>query len=100
MFHRSPQLAIYIISILPIVSLANKLYGDWLQRNAIDVQAALAEVTSFSWESFSLIKTVFASSSEEFHLRGHLKLIDKLYGASLRQVCTSPSYSQCVRVLT
>jgi ABC-type multidrug transport system fused ATPase/permease subunit len=87
MFRRSPQLAIYVISIIPIVSLANKLYGDWLQRNAIDVQSALADVTSFSWETISSIKTVFGSSSEEFHLRGHHKLIEKLYSASLRQVC-------------
>jgi len=86
MFSRSPQLAMYVISVIPLVSLANKLYVDRLQRNAIDVQATLAEVTSFTWESISLIKTVFGFSSEEFHRRGHVKIIEKLHGASLRQV--------------
>ena len=46
MFVRSPELALVACAVIPVVAVFNKLYGDWLQKNAQNVQSALAKANS------------------------------------------------------
>ena len=86
MFIRSPKLAACVVSVIPIVAVANKKYGDWLRLSATQVQDALAEANTSALEAMSCIKTVFSLSSEEFEKGRYHQAIEKLYRSSLQQV--------------
>jgi ABC-type multidrug transport system fused ATPase/permease subunit len=91
MFVRSPKLAFCVVSVIPIVAVVNKKYGDWLRRSATDVQDALAEANAAAIEAISCVKTVLSFSSEELEKDRYSRAIQSLYKVSLRQVrYTSP----------
>jgi ABC-type multidrug transport system fused ATPase/permease subunit len=87
MYTRSPKLATCAVSLLPLVALVNKNYGDWLNYNAVTVQEALAKVTVVSMEVLSSVKIVLGLSSEEAEKNRYNQTIENLYSVSMRQVC-------------
>lgn len=101
MFIRSPKLATCVVSIIPIVAVANKKYGDWLRRNAALVQDALADATTAALEAISCVKTVFSFSSEDLERVRYNKAIEKLYRCSLQQVSEESGLDQysCFSIL-
>jgi ATP-binding cassette subfamily B (MDR/TAP) protein 9 len=50
-FCRQWRLALLAVAIIPVCALANKVYGDWLQKNATKVQTALAQANDVAQES-------------------------------------------------
>lgn len=53
MIYRSPFLGLVTIGVVPVVGVINKLYGDWLSKNALGVQNSLADATSSAHESLA-----------------------------------------------
>ena len=92
MLVRNPQLGGCALSIIPIVAVINKSYGDWLQKNAQKVQDALASANSVAQETFSCIRTVIAFASEELEYNKYVDKIDEQYRLNVRQTCMTGIY--------
>jgi len=86
MMIRSPGLAACAISIVPVVAALNKKYNDWLRRNAIEVQNALAESNTVAQEAFACCRTVIAFGSERLEQQRYDRTIEKHYNLNVRQV--------------
>lgn len=97
MLIRCPVLGGCALVIVPIVGVVNKLYGDWLSKNAIAVQNALAKANSVAQEAFSCVRTVIAFASEEFEQEKYTDEIDHQYQLNVRQVSVCGA-CVCVRV--
>jgi ABC-type multidrug transport system fused ATPase/permease subunit len=85
MLIRCPRLGACALSIIPIVAIVNKYYGNWLSQNARKVQDALAAANSVAQETFSCIRTVIAFASEEFEYDKYVERIDTQYRLNVRQ---------------
>ena len=85
MLLRSPKLGACAVSIVPLVAVVNKYYGDWLSDNAKKVQDALAAANSVAQESLSCIRTVVAFASEVSEYNKYKERIDEQYRLNIRQ---------------
>lgn len=92
MLIRSPRLGACALSIIPVVAIVNKYYGNWLRQNAEKVQDALAEANSVVQETFSCIHTVIAFASEEFEYSKYVEKIDRQYQLNVRQLYITGIY--------
>ena len=92
MIIRSPILGSCTLAIVPIVGLMNKLYGDWLARNAKRVQNALAEATTSANEALSCIKTVITLATEDHEWEKYKSRIEKLYNLNIQQLIATAVY--------
>jgi ABC-type multidrug transport system fused ATPase/permease subunit len=92
MILRSPILGACTLAIVPIVGLINKFYGDWLGRNALKVQNALADATSCAHESLSCIKTVIMLASEDHECEKYKNQVEKLYDLLIQQLIAQGIY--------
>ena len=86
MLVRSPLLGACALSIVPFVAVVNKKYGDWLRKNAIAVQTALAQANSVAQEAISCIRTVISFAAEKFEYDKYSEKIDVQYKLNVRQV--------------
>ena len=86
MLIRCPPLGCTALSIIPVVALVNKKYGNWLAKNATDVQNALAEANNVAQEAFSCIRTVIAFASEDVEYDKYGAKIDAHFRLNMRQV--------------
>ena len=93
---RSPILGSCTLAIVPIVGVLNKIYGDWLGRNAKRVQNALAETTTCAHEALSCIKTVITLASEDHELEKYTSGIEKLYNLNIQQLIATAVYYMSV----
>lgn len=96
MLIRSPKLGLCTISAMPIVASVNKMYGDWLNQNAIEVQTALAEANSVAQETLSCVRTVIGSTSEGFEHSKYQKMIERYYNLNVRQLFAQGIYYMIV----
>lgn len=85
MLLRSPKLGACAISIVPLVAVVNKYYGNWLAENAARVQDALAAANSVSQETLACIRTVVAFASEDSEHDKYKERIDEQYRLNIRQ---------------
>ena len=86
MLIRCPKLGGAALSVLPIVALVNKKYGNWLAKNAAKVQSALAEANSVAQESFSCIRTVIAFATEDLEYSKYCSKINSHFRLNMLQV--------------
>ena len=77
---------------VPIKGILNKIYGDWLSKNAQGVQTALADASSCAAESLACIKTVITLSSEDHEREKYEKQIEKHYGLNIHQLIMQAVY--------
>jgi ABC-type multidrug transport system fused ATPase/permease subunit len=96
MIIRSPYLGLCTIGIVPVVGIINKIYGDWLGKNAKKVQTALAHATSSAYESISCIKTVMTSAEEAYECEKYDAKIEQLYSLNISQVIATGIYFMIV----
>lgn len=96
MIIRCPFLGICTVGIVPIVGIINKVYGDWLGRNASSVQNSLADATSSAHESLACIKTVITSASEDHEGAKYARKINVLYALNIRQLIAQGVYFMVV----
>jgi len=96
MIIRSPYLGLCTIGIVPVVGIINKVYGDWLGKNAKKVQTALANATTSAYESISCIKTVMTSAEEAYECEKYDAKIEKLYSLNISQVIATGIYFMIV----
>ena len=92
MIIRSPALGGCTLAIVPVVGIINKVYGDWLGKNAEKVQTALAKSTACAHESLSCIKTVITLGCEEHESKKYNTQIERLYDLSMKQLIVSGIY--------
>jgi len=92
MIIRSPALGGCTLTIVPVVGIINKVYGDWLGKNAEKVQTALAKSTACAHESLSCIKTVITLGCEEHESKKYNTQIERLYDLSMKQLIVSGIY--------
>ena len=92
MMVRSPTLGLCAVSIVPVVGVVNKKYGDWLNKNAKAVQTALAEANSTAQEAFSCIRTVIAFASEDQESEKYGKKIEEYYRLNIKQLYMTGFY--------
>jgi ABC-type bacteriocin/lantibiotic exporter with double-glycine peptidase domain len=88
MSFRSPVLAACALASVPIIAVMNKFYADWLRRNTIDVQNAVAEANKMSLDAFSKVKTDLSITSLNNERKKYFQANDHLYRTNLSQVCT------------
>lgn len=92
MLIRCPILGCSAITIIPVVALVNKLYGNWLNQNAKEVQDALAAANQVAQETFTCIRTVIAFASEQQEHKKYKECIDRQYHLNVRQLYISGVY--------
>lgn len=96
MLIRCPTLGGCALGIVPVVAVVNKLYGNWLRKNAIQVQDALAQANSVAQEAFSCVRTVIAFAAEEFEQRKYADRIDEHYRLNVLQLMMTGIYYMLV----
>lgn len=85
MLLRSPKLGACAISIVPLVAIVNKYYGNWLSKNAAKVQDSLAAANAVAQEALGCIRTVVAFTSEDSEYKKYKERIDEQYRLNIRQ---------------
>lgn len=96
MFIREWRLALLSCGIIPICAVSNKLYGDWLQRNSIRVQSALADANASAQEGISCVRTVYTFANEDQEVKGYLKKVLLHYRLNVKQVFMQAMYYMVV----
>ena len=86
MLIRCPILGVCALTIIPAVAMVNKFYGNWLNKNAREVQDAVAVANQVAQETFSCIRTVIAFASEQQAYQNYKDRIDHQYKLNLKQV--------------
>ena len=96
MLVRCPTLGGCALTIVPVVAVVNKFYGNWLRKNAIEVQDALAQANSAAQEAFSCVRTVIAFAAEYSEIRKYSDRIDEHYRLNIRQLMMTGIYYMVV----
>jgi len=96
MLCRSPVLGGCALAIVPVVAVINKVYGDWLRKNAAEVQDALAQANAVAQEALSNIRTVIAFAGERHESTHYKSKIDWQYQLNIRQLYMSGVYYMTV----
>ena len=94
MLIRCPRLGACALSIVPLVAIVNKYYGNWMNRNARKVQDATAAANSVAQETLSCIRTVISFASEELEYDKYTTKIDDQYRLNVKQVRSKILLSQ------
>ena len=92
MLVRSPLLGACALSIVPAVAVVNKLYGDWLRRNAVQVQDALAEANAVAQEALANVRTVLAFAAERRECARYENRIERQYCLNVQQIYMTAAY--------
>ena len=96
MLIRSPFLGGCALAIVPVVAVVNKFYGDWLGKNAVQVQSALAEANSVCQEAFACARTVVAFAAEEHEHDKYVARINRHYDLNIQQLFMTGVYYMAV----
>ena len=86
MLIRSPILGSYTLLIVPIVGIINKYYGDFLNKNATQVQDALAQANAVAQEALANVRTVIAFAAERRECRRYENRIERQFQLNLKQL--------------
>ena len=85
MFVRSWRLGLLALAIIPVTAIINRLYANFMHRNQMKVQAALAEGNSVAQEAISAIRTVCSFAMEEGEYLRYEARVDKYYRLIIKQ---------------
>jgi ABC-type multidrug transport system fused ATPase/permease subunit len=96
MLIRSPRLGGCALSIVPVVGIVNKVYGDWLSKNAIAVQDALAEANAVAQEALSNVRTVIAFAAEDLEESHYRQKIQRQYELNVKQLFMQSVYFMAI----
>ncbi|TFY79601.1 hypothetical protein EWM64_g4409 [Hericium alpestre] len=64
MFYLSPQLTLFMLSVVPPISLGAVFYGRYLKRLSNKTQEALGDMTKVAQESLAALRTIQASNAQ------------------------------------
>lgn len=92
MLVRCPTLGGCALCIVPVVAIINKVYGDFLRNNAIQVQTALAQANSVAQEAFACVRTVISFATEDVENKKYRNKIDEQYHLKIRELFMSGVY--------
>jgi ATP-binding cassette subfamily B (MDR/TAP) protein 9 len=96
MFVREWRLALMACAVIPVCAGINRVYGNWLHKNAQKVQTALAEANSVAQESISCMRTVYSFANEGVELDRYVDKISVHYTLNVRQVFMQALYYMVV----
>lgn len=89
---RCPILSIYVLCIIPIVAIINKVYNEYLKHNVIAIQDSIAHSNSIAYETLLNIKTVIGLSTEHIESNKYHNRIHKQYTLNIRQLFITGIY--------
>eukprot|EP00547_Thalassionema_nitzschioides_P018253 CAMPEP_0194248656 /NCGR_PEP_ID=MMETSP0158-20130606/18811_1 /TAXON_ID=33649 /ORGANISM="Thalassionema nitzschioides, Strain L26-B" /LENGTH=672 /DNA_ID=CAMNT_0038985003 /DNA_START=465 /DNA_END=2480 /DNA_ORIENTATION=- len=92
MLLRCPTLGGCALSIVPFVAVLNKVYGDWLSKNSIQVQTALAGANTVAQEAFACIRTVIAFAAEDLEHNKYVSRVNEHYRLNVKQLVMTGVY--------
>lgn len=92
MYVRSWKLALAACAVIPVIAVFNKMYGDWLQKNQKNVQAALAKANAKAQEVVSCLRTVRSFASEAHEQAHYNRLVQENYRLSMKQTFIQAVY--------
>ncbi|GMH69795.1 hypothetical protein TrRE_jg8180 [Triparma retinervis] len=96
MFVRSRTLALAACTIIPVVAVVNKKYGDWLSKNSKAVQTALADANSVAQEALSCARTVISFANESSEVERYNEKIEEHYRLNVKQTIAQGLYYMVV----
>lgn len=96
MFLRNPILASCSLGVSPLIAVVNKLYGNWLRDNAVQVQTALAAANEVAIEAISNIRTVIAFATEPAESQRYKDRIQKHYQLNVKQLIMTGVYYMAI----
>ena len=73
------------LCLVPVCAAIGKVYGDWLQANARQVQASLADANAAATEALAAVRTVLLCGCEGVERRRYGEAIGRYYALSVRQ---------------
>jgi hypothetical protein len=92
MFWFEWRLACVAVAIIPVVAAINKFYGDWLNKNATRVQAALGDANAVAHEAVAGFRTVYSFAQEKREMGRYNRAIDEYYMLNVRQSLMQSGY--------
>ena len=96
MLVRCPTLGICTVSIVPLVAILNRIYGNWLQENAKSVQDSLAKANSIAQDALSCIRTVIAFASEDLEYGKYYAQMEDNFKLEIHQLIAQGLYYMIV----
>jgi len=93
---RSPLLGGIALCMVPVVAAINKVYGDWLRKNAIAVQDALAEANAVAQEALVNVRTVISFAAEDREAAHYESKIERNYVLNVQQLFWTGVYYMSV----
>jgi len=85
MLVRDWKLGLVTCACIPVVSVINKLYRDWLRKNAKVVQTSLARGSTVAFEVLCSMKTVLSFCNQGHEIERYRKAVQMWYELTLRQ---------------
>eukprot|EP00756_Hemistasia_phaeocysticola_P022880 Hpha_TRINITY_DN15862_c1_g6::TRINITY_DN15862_c1_g6_i1::g.191778::m.191778/K05656/ABCB9, TAPL; ATP-binding cassette, subfamily B (MDR/TAP), member 9 len=96
MLVREWRLGLLTCGAIPVISVINKLYRDWLQRNAKTVQTSLAKGSEVAFEVLCSVRTVLSFANQGYEVERYKRAVDRWSVLSLRQRYMSSAYGMII----
>jgi len=99
MFYRSWRLGCVAVTFIPICSVINRRYGQWLAKNAQAVQGALAASNAHATERLGSVRTVRAFNQQAREAAKYDDKVAVYYDLNVRQTFSQAVYVEKVLLL-
>jgi ATP-binding cassette subfamily B (MDR/TAP) protein 9 len=86
------RLGLLACAIIPITAAVNKLYGEWMTKNAAAVQDALAHANQVAQEAIASVRTVASFATEGYESARYDRTLRRWYQLCNRQAVVSGLY--------
>ena len=86
------RLGLLACAIIPLTAVANKVYGEWMTKNATAVQDALANANHVAQEAIASVRTVMSFANEGYESRRYDKSLKRWYQLCNRQAVVTGLY--------
>eukprot|EP00756_Hemistasia_phaeocysticola_P037386 Hpha_TRINITY_DN16693_c2_g6::TRINITY_DN16693_c2_g6_i1::g.180594::m.180594 len=90
----SPQLAVIVVSAVPVAGAITYFFAPVIQSTHKELQTKLAGATDVSAEVFTEVNTVTAAGTEEYETRRYRRETEKVYDASMNAIVVTTAYTQ------
>eukprot|EP01065_Artemidia_motanka_P022054 TRINITY_DN26272_c0_g1_i1.p1 TRINITY_DN26272_c0_g1~~TRINITY_DN26272_c0_g1_i1.p1 ORF type:complete len:815 (+),score=259.33 TRINITY_DN26272_c0_g1_i1:44-2488(+) len=85
MFLREWRLGLLTLAAVPVCAVVNKLYQDWLHKNASMVQRSLADANEVAFEVLCSVRTVFSFHNQSQECRRYDAFVEKWFKLNVKQ---------------
>jgi ABC-type multidrug transport system fused ATPase/permease subunit len=86
------RLGLLACAIIPFTAAANRVYGEWMTKNASAVQDALADANHVAQEAIASVRTVASFANEGYESRRYDRALKRWYRLCNRQAVVTGLY--------